>query len=272
MALHELPPPSSGTLLELQFRRLLQRCEDALLNTEDSVTSGKLSDPKYHYFVDALQEQLADLQDSAAKGLSPSSLELYQDHVQALVRAMRPVHAPAFCSKVAQQDKVLRPRGKSCTPTPTIFNTSQATRPVQVPATFTTPSPIPTTARRQPTTPRTADVFMSTETRSRLDLHHNLQEELASELLDMTSTMKESARKLGSAIRHRGQVLDEAEVALVASADNTAKSVAQVGQQFRQSSWGLCQVLMMLLVVSLVLVGMFVYIKTSYLLGYRGRA
>ena len=105
MALEELPPPSSGVLLEVSFRRLLASCEQIIAGDDKGREDlrGWRSSPVFHHvsavaavlwarlphprstqtpeqhqapamqYVDTLQEQLSDLESAAAARCAASA-------------------------------------------------------------------------------------------------------------------------------------------------------------------------------------------------------
>ncbi|KAI8465607.1 MAG: hypothetical protein J3K34DRAFT_436620 [Monoraphidium minutum] len=83
--------------------------------------------------------------------------------------------------------------------------------------------------------------------------------------------MKAGALAMQNAIRYRGKLLDESEVALVDSTANAQSVASKAKERLRAGRSSFCWTCMMLLVVTAVFAGVMVYIKATAMIGITGR-
>uniref|UniRef100_A0A383WPK6 t-SNARE coiled-coil homology domain-containing protein n=1 Tax=Tetradesmus obliquus TaxID=3088 RepID=A0A383WPK6_TETOB len=264
---------------------MLLQCQQ---RTQTSGSSEWRCDPKFHCIVEALQEKLYDLEQSAADRPPPDVLQQYKAHVRAIADELRQPDLPAYCLRVTAQDRVadgssakaagtassaLQGASRSLAQHKAARDATSSRRHQQDGGKRSTAAAAAAaTAGQQQQQQQEAPGFsLSSGAKDQLQVQQRLQDELTGELLDMTQELKASTLAMQSAIRFRGKLLDDAEESLVHSTANAQSVAAKAKQQHKQASWNFCKVLLMLLVVAVVFSFMIVWIKLTSMVGLKGQ-
>jgi len=253
----QLPGPHADIPSDIQFRRLLyaseRRVSELASTSNGPVTHSDTNHGNEHQFdvlaaklknyVDTLEEQLAELERFHSRELGPETLAAYKQRVRQLSGRLPTLRLPPYCVKAAPRAQL-----------PDVLLGASSSSASGAGA--------------------AAPSFLGTfgdNVKSRLQQHEALQEHLTSELADMAAALKKSTLEVQDAVRRRGEVVDETERHLDASLLNAKQVAARSKEQYSRSSGTFCLTCLVLLAVALVFTLMIVYIKFTYLLGYRAQ-
>ncbi len=139
-----------------------------------------------------------------------------------------------------------------------------AVAPLAVPA----PAPRPATPP-----PAAADATrpdaVSAQARARLDAQGRVHEALTEELAGMAAALKTRTLAMEGKVQDRSALLDSADAALERSAAGAKEAGARATAVHRRSRMNFCLTLMILLAVGGGFAGMYIFIRTTSMLGYR---
>jgi hypothetical protein len=229
---------------------------------------------------------------AARDRLPPDVLALYRARVRALSEALRQPAVPAFClgrasALAGSAIAALRGggggggaaagggAGAAKGPAATNEAASEAAslllqRPAGAPRrpkAAATSATAAATEQQQQQQAQQKPLRLGKEATARLTTQQALQDDLAEELLGMTSELKASATAMQGALRQRGRLVDDAERLLDASAVAARSNARRAGEQYRRSRAGFCQTCLVMVVVALVFAGMIVWIKVTSMVG-----
>ncbi|GMH42695.1 hypothetical protein BSKO_10614 [Bryopsis sp. KO-2023] len=248
---HGLPPPTSGTLAEVQFRRLLLKCAERTLTLD-----AWERDPKFHLYVETLQEQLSALSANAAAGLEDEILNRYKENVDCLSNSLLTPDIPLYCKKIGKVDRRIL---ESAAGKPQAIQRTHKGEIEETVASRPKASSIPGQSKLDESAQRV------------MDAQKNIQESLTDDLVNLASQLKHRAKAVEKAVGERNEILDQADVALTKNADSAVDAKKRAGEQYKRSKMGTCMMLMVLLGVGFVFTWMLFFIKFTSIVGYRGQ-
>ncbi|KAL4432858.1 hypothetical protein ABPG77_008184 [Micractinium sp. CCAP 211/92] len=295
-----LPEPSSGIFLEVSFRRLLASCEDIVggnSTARPDLASTWRRSPVFHHYVETLQEQLADLEAAAGRGLPRALLDRYAAHVDALASQLQKPDLPAFCSAAPAALHMQpqqaghgqhQPAGgppAAAAPAAALAATGAQQPVAGVPPVPPRPAamPPPVPVARTPVLPRLGAPKQgaaaqpqsrpqNTAQGSQLQTQQQLHEDLTDELAGMAARLKSNTLAIEGRLRERAQLLDSTEAALDTSLQKTRESKERATQIHRRGRANFCLTCLVMLIVGLTFAAMYVFIKFTRLAGYRAAA
>ncbi len=197
-------------------------------------------------------------------------MRLYRERARALAGALRRADQPAYvlaAAAAASADAARARQGRLGAPA------AGGAAPPRLPAAvapLAVPAPAPRPATPPPAAadaPRPAAV--SAHARSRLDAQGRAHEALTEELAGMAAALKTNTLAMEGKVRDRGALLDSADAALERSAAGAREASARATAVHRRSRMNFCLALMILLAVGGGFAGMYIFIRTTSMLGYR---
>ena len=308
-----LPAPSSNLLLEISFCRLLASCEEIAAGQDkgrEDLRQWQTS-PTYHHvstpynapfafenqtilivittstvdlfllilfqqYIETLQEQLADLEDSGR--IHPTTLETYRKRIGSLSSSLRRAEVSDLCrllaplqSTAAAAATVGAPStAPNAAPAPDTHTHIRPTLPV---AAVTVPKPGPTTTKEGKTAiatlPALKPIALSDTAKSKLNTQGRVQEFLTDELADLAAAMKSNTLAMEAKVKERGTLLDGTEAALDKSGAETKIAASRATVAHRRGRRNFCFTFLVLFIIGTAFVGMYLFIRITSITGYK---
>ncbi|KAK9841144.1 hypothetical protein WJX74_000690 [Apatococcus lobatus] len=117
--------------------------------------------------------------------------------------------------------------------------------------------------------PQQSAAALNADTRQLLGRQDHLQDAMIDEMADLAASLKNNVLGIENSVKTRGQLLEDTETALEHSAAGAKQSNQQAKTVRTKSSRSFCATLMWLLLVGMVFVGMYIFIKATSMAGYK---
>ncbi|KAG1657261.1 hypothetical protein FOA52_010832 [Chlamydomonas sp. UWO 241] len=302
-SVEELPAPVVAQ--EVAFRRLLVSCTRLLdaLGTSGSIgtaaggTTTSTSpgfDPqaaKLKHYMETLQEQLADLERSHAIELGFKTLSSYRQLVSALAARAPPVSLPSYAAKPAGP-RPKPPAAAAPAAAASAYGTGASSQPALALGSLgrsgsgggggggggrggagggasTMGGGVAAGGADASRTSGGIGGALGAAAKATLAHQQATHDALTDELVEMAAALKRSTLGVQEAVKRRGNLADAAEAHLDTSLVNARDVVKRSKEQYKRGSGTFWLTIGVVLIVSLVFTSMIVWIKFSYLLGYR---
>ncbi|KAK9865708.1 hypothetical protein WJX84_003021 [Apatococcus fuscideae] len=245
---------------ELIFRRLLKCCEDIVGGDNKGRADLKTwsTSPVFHHYVETLQEQLADLKLTSEARSRPEDYASYDRQVSNLTRQLRPANVPAYALPLK--------RSAPETAAQSIMSPQAVPHQPRQPRVM---PPEKLAHRMERHSPQQSAAALNADTRQLLGRQDHLQDAMIDEMADLAASLKNNVLGIENSVKTRGQLLEDTETALEHSAAGAKQSNQQAKTVRTKSSRSFCATLMWLLLVGMVFVGMYIFIKATSMAGYK---
>lgn len=249
---------------EVMFQRFIYRCEQI---TQGDTKGRKdliqwQSSPVFHYvrhivayfifkllilvislqYVDALQEQLADLEDSGT--VAPAMAQQYRQRLRSLSSKLEKPHIEPYCILP------LKPELQNIRLAAATATEKQATH-------------------RAPINVIPPPVELSGSAQQKLKEQANLQDNIAEDLLGLTQALKSNTLAMEGKLRERGDLLESTEDALDKSVVGARESAAKAGKIHKRGRLNLCFTCLVMLAIGASFAGLFMFIRVTRFVGYK---
>ncbi|KAK9868706.1 hypothetical protein WJX84_005616 [Apatococcus fuscideae] len=260
LALHLGRTTMSGQASEVMFRRLLKSCHDIVGG--DNKGRADLNNwsvsPVFHHYVETLQEQLADLKELQPAKSQPDRYAEFEQQVAELEGQLKPASLPAYAL----------PLKRSTPETAAQSSAFQQSHSPQTKASRQMP-PEKLAHRMERHSPQQSAAVLDDDTKKLLGRQDQLQESLIDEMADLAASLKQNVLGMEGSVKTRGKLLEDTESALERSAAGAKQSHRQAKQQHSKGGRSFCASLMWLLLVGMVFIGMYFFIKVTSMAGYK---
>eukprot|EP01023_Acetabularia_acetabulum_P002756 TRINITY_DN11155_c0_g1_i1.p1 TRINITY_DN11155_c0_g1~~TRINITY_DN11155_c0_g1_i1.p1 ORF type:complete len:258 (-),score=36.86 TRINITY_DN11155_c0_g1_i1:507-1280(-) len=249
----ELPVASkSGSLIELSFRRLYQKCQNTVQTSLDMNSVAK--DPKFHAQVEKLQELITDMQHGQSMRIDDGILKQYKECVKQLGSCLVPYETPGFM-KVNHAQQVVP---VAAIPTNGNSNHTHAAEKVAHASEEVLREGLGLRQRAggDEDTGRSATTTMQ----------ESLQQDLIQDLGDLVSNLKTNVTQVNTHITQRGKLLDDTHHKLDANVERAKQAIQTATTINVQTSMGLCQRLKLVLLMLFILGIMTAFMVSNKLL------
>lgn len=286
----DLPPPKSGSYSELSFRRLLKSCDE--IAAGDTKGREELQDwqhsPVFFQYVSSLEGHLVDLEHRMSKRVQPETLAQYQAHVKRLKDAVEEPNSASFAAE--------QPIVESTNESEVVTNVEAQLIAEVASHAAAGPSAMqsPQVAMFQPSLPNSTRVDesgaaapsgqalrqrgqrgpeapLTQAAQAKLKMHDNLQENVSDDMVGLSSRLLANVRAMQGAVQAREGLLNQAETAQDASIINADYAVKTSKNVKNRGTIGLCIKLAILIAVGCTVPAMYIFIRSTYFLGYKAR-
>jgi len=243
-----LPPLTSvpHTPLEVNFRRLLRKCEIQAAGASDSWKS----EPSFQYYVDTLLQQLSDLGSTSVSRIGPETLAQYEAHVSVLRRQLREPLVPLYCraEQVAGAQVVTAKAQRTPAQKSVVNCATDASQDAATPQDFST---------------------TSSEFASRMETQRNLQDDLLEDMAGLAEGLRDQTVAVEEHLKTRHGLVHAAEAGLTRSSATATANADLAGRVEQRSRSMTCYTLLVLFLVMAAFAALAVFIKVTSIAGYR---
>lgn len=225
-------------------------------------------------YVDTLQEQLADLEDSGK--IKAAVFDHYRQQVRSIASQLQKPDLPSYCLSINPQQQPPAAAMPIIPPAPLI-------RPQQQPqghkhVTSTSKKPTNTTNDKElkvkvqdstKTTTSPSELRLSDKAKTQLISEHAIQDNIADELLGLTAALKTNTLAMEGKLKERGELLDTTEEALDKSVTGAKASAGKATALHKRGRLNLCLTCLIMLIIGSSFAGMFMFIRVTRFAGYK---